>query len=225
MGTLRSRAAGWMLGSLLVLVGASGWADEGDSARTASPQSVIEQTAGELSKRLDGRRDYLADNPEELYAIVDEVLLPNFDRRYASYLVLGKRNWRSASADQRDRFVEAFFKFLSRSYAGGLLEFDPASLEILPADDAAADKLAIVNTRMRLDNGSVQPVDYLLRKTAAGWKVYDVLIQGISNINNYGNQFQAEIAANGIDSVIERLTAETRAVTAAAGVGGKPSEG
>lgn len=185
------------------------------AAEYGDPHRVIESTAGQVAERLEGRRDYLADNPSELYRLVNEILLPNFDKRYAGFLVLGRENWQAATDEQRDRFVDAFFDFLVRSYAGGLLDFEPDSLIVLPAEEPPDGKRYLVKTEMELDNGRRVPVDYRLRLTKRGWKVYDVRIEGVSYLQNYRNQFNAEIDALGLDALITRLETETDAAAAA----------
>jgi phospholipid transport system substrate-binding protein len=179
------------------------------AAAYPAPHEVVASSAEQVADRLEGRRDFLAENPQELYSLIDEVLLPNFDTRYAGFLVLGRSNWNAASGQQRDRFVAAFFDFLVRNYAEGLLAFDPRSMEVLDGEEPADKKRTTVQTSMRQDNGTVVPIIYALRKTGDGWKVYDVRIEGVSYLQNYRNQFNAEISANGIDAVIARLEQET----------------
>jgi phospholipid transport system substrate-binding protein len=163
-----------------------------------------------MAETLDGRRDYFENNPDELYSLVDGVLSPHFDTRYAGRLVLGK-HWKGASNEQRAEFIDAFYEFLMRSYARGVLQFDQDRIEILPARDDVDGKRAIVKTNMRFDDGTLVPVNYSMRKSSAGWRVYDVRIEGISYIQNYRNQFNAEIHALGVDAVIERLRIENAA--------------
>jgi phospholipid transport system substrate-binding protein len=172
-----------------------------------SPNEIINSAATSMAETLDGRRDYFENNPDELYSMVDGVLLPHFDTRYAGRLVLGK-HWKGTSNEQRAEFIDAFYEFLMRSYSKGLLQFDQDQVEILSAFDNVDGKRAIVKTSMRLDDGTLVPVNYSMRKSAAGWRVYDVRIEGISYIQNYRNQFNAEIHAVGVDAVIERLRTE-----------------
>ena len=103
----------------------------GNTAWAQDPNSVIQSAADELAAALDGRKDALAENKDELYELIDGVLLPRFDRRYAAQLVLG-RHWRNASNEQRTRFIDAFYSSLLRRYADGVLEFDQNRIEILP---------------------------------------------------------------------------------------------
>jgi phospholipid transport system substrate-binding protein len=198
--------------ALLAVAGCilSGWIGAAGLAVAAdqSPYEVIEQTATDLTERLNGRTDYLEDHPAELYGLIDEVLLPRFDTRYAGYLVLGKKHWRSASKEQRDDFIAAFYLFLLRSYADAILNFDQDSIRIIEPDAEPDGNRTVIKTEMRMDDGSTVPVNYSMRNGSAGWRAYDVRIEGVSYVRNYRNQFNAEIAANGINAVIARLERE-----------------
>jgi len=176
-----------------------------NSART--PNEVVTTTSTAIAEKLDGRKAYLKENSAELYSLVDELLLPHFDTRYAGRLVLGN-HWRNATDEQRARFVDVFYRFLVQSYADGILGFDQESLIILPLDGELDKKRAVVKTTIRMDDGTIVPVNYSMRNSSAGWRVYDVRIEGVSYIQNYRNQLNAEIRALGLDAVIERLQEE-----------------
>ena len=180
-----------------------------------TPHEIIANTATAVSDRLDGREAYYDDNPDELYALVDELLLPHFDVRYAGRLVMGK-HWKAATPEQRDRFVDVFYRFLLQSYANGILEFEQGSVRVLPADGELPEKRVVVKTETRMDDGSEIPINYSMRKTSRGWRVYDVRIEGVSYVQNYRNQLNAEIAALGVDAVIDRLNEEVEAATVSA---------
>ena len=173
------------------------------------PHEIIETAANSIAGELKGRKDYLADNKAELYALIDEILVPHFDMRYAGRLVLGK-HWKTATPEQRDRFIDAFYEFLMQSYANGVLKFEEDAIKVYAAEFTEEDKRTVVNTEMKMDDGSLIPVNYSMRRSKAGWRVYDVRIEGVSYIQNYRNQFNAEISALGIDAVIERLNSETQ---------------
>jgi phospholipid transport system substrate-binding protein len=182
-----------------------------NSAQTPNEIVTIASTA--IAEKLDGRKEYLKEHSAELYALVNELLLPHFDTRFAGRLVLGN-HWRSATDEQRARFVDVFYRFLVQSYADGILGFEQESLIILPPDGDLDEKRAIVKTTIRMDDGTVVPVNYSMRNSSAGWRVYDVRIEGVSYIRNYRNQLNAEIRALGLDAVIERLQEEISASAA-----------
>ena len=176
-------------------------------AKPPGPRDVVVSTASQVADSLDGRRAYFRNNPEDLYATIDKILQPNFDVRYAAYKVMGEANWKAASKAQRRRFVDTFYQFMLRSYASGLLRLDPDSLEILP-EYRSNERFAAVQTTIMQDTGQLIPVNYRLRLSKAGWRVYDVRIEGVSYVENYGNQFSAEIEALGLEAVIERMQTE-----------------
>jgi len=178
-------------------------------AADESPIIVVEKAAATLQQKLAGKQEYYAKNSAELYALMNEVLLPNFDVRYAGKLVLGKSHWLAASEEQRERFIEVFYSFLVRTYAKGVLEFDQDKLIIKPEASFSKDgRKAMVQTELVIDGGDNVQVNYAVRSKDASWKIYDVRIDGVSYIQNYRNQFDAEIGAQGLEAVIVRLEQE-----------------
>jgi phospholipid transport system substrate-binding protein len=178
-----------------------------------TPEAVITDTLKALTKELNGRRDQLRGNQKELYGMVDRVLLPQFDTRYAAQIVLGK-HWRETSDEQKQRFIDAFYNFLLRSYANAVLRFDENNFKVLPPREPPKEGRAVVETTVKLDDGTLSPVNYSLRSTDAGWKVYDVRIEGVSYVQNYRSQFNQEIAAKGVDALIARLEKEAADIDA-----------
>ena len=176
--------------------------------RSASPNSVIEEAAMLLDEAISDRRKALAENKIALFTMIDEILSPRFDRRYAAQLVLS-RHWRTASAEERDRFVNAFYCHTIRRFAEDMLEFDLARLTILPFRDDATKKRTTVKTFMKLDNGTKSSVNYGMVKRDSGWKIFDVTTEGISYVRNFKADINAEIQLKGLGGVIARLEAGT----------------
>jgi len=174
------------------------------------PNDVIQKTADELAVALDGRKEELAADKVALYSMIDGILLPRFDRRYAAQLVLG-RPWRDATAEQRERFIAGFYSSMLRRYANGVLEFDQSKMEILPFRGDLEKKRTTVKTIVRLNDGTKVPVNYEMVKRDSGWMMFDVKIEGISYIRNFKTEINAEIQATSLDAVIERLEMEAQA--------------
>ena len=173
-------------------------------AMAESPNDVVQAAADALEVALEGRKDELAKDRDALYAMVDDILLPIFDRRYAAQLVLGK-HWRNASDDERGDFVDAFYGSLVRKYSDGVIEFNQDSLEILPFRGDDTKPRATVKTIVRLDNGTKVPVNYGVVKRESGWMMFDVTIEGISYVRNFRTELNAEIQNKGLRAVINRL--------------------
>ncbi len=212
----------------MVLAGLAAAVLVGAGVASADPQptaqQVVEGAVTKIARQLDGRRDQLAADRKELYTLIDRELLPDFDTDYAGRLVLGKA-WRDASPAQRKRFVDAFYNFLLRSYASAVLKFDQKNFKILPQRTPPSDGRTVVDTEMRMPDGNTVPVSYSMHETPAGWKAYDVRIEGISYVQNYRNQFNAEVAARGLDAVIERLERDTADIDAGKRDPDKPAAG
>lgn len=186
--------------ALLVLAAGTAVADD-------SPNTVIEESVKLLAEQMSGRQEELAENRDALYEIIDGILLPRFDRRFAAQLVLAK-HWRTASEEQQTRFIEAFYQALLRKYSDGILEFDPNMITVLPFRGDASEKRSKVRSTVQLDDGSTVAVDYELVKRKAGWLVFNVIIEGVSYVRNFRAELDSEIRASSLESVIERLEGE-----------------
>ena len=180
-------------------------------ALAQSPNDVVQEAADLLAAGLDGRKEELAENKDALYAMIDEILMPRFDRRYAAQLVLG-RHWRNASDTEREQFIDAFYGSLRRKYGEGILQFEQESLEILPFRGDATKKRTTVKTIVRLDDGTKVPVNYGLVMRDSGWLMFDVTIEGISYVRNFRTELNSEIQATSLGEVISRLQGEEKQV-------------
>ncbi len=183
------------------------------------PEQIVRETADALSARIQGRQEQLAANPATLYKLVDEIFLPVFDTDYSGRLVMGKY-WRTATPAQRKQFIDTFYDFLLRSYSRYVLRFEKDKVRIMPSPAGELDpRRAVVKTEMELADGTKLPVHYSLHQTSSGWRAFDVRIEGISYVQNYRNQFNAEFSARGIDAVIARLKADAARVGTSAPTG------
>jgi phospholipid transport system substrate-binding protein len=177
------------------------------ASAAVAPDAFIQEAVELLAEGLDGRREELAADKEALYSLIDGILLPRFDRRFAAAQVLA-RNWRVASDEQKDRFVDAFYTSLLHRYADGVLEFDYNQIEVLPFRGDDSKPLATVKTIVSLDDGTKVPVNYTLKKGDDGWRMFDVTIEGVSYVRNFRAEFDAEIKSSSLEAVIQRLESE-----------------
>ena len=178
------------------------------TANAQTPNDVIRSASDELAAALSERKEELAADPAALYAAVDAIIQPRFDRRYAAQLVLG-RNWRNASEEQRAAFIDAFYASLLQKYADGALEFNEDQIQILPFRGDETKPRVIVKSLVTLNDGTEVPVDYGLVRRDSGWKVFDVIIEGISYVRNFRAELNSEIRSSDLDAVIERLQRDT----------------
>jgi phospholipid transport system substrate-binding protein len=168
------------------------------------PGQLIDSVAQAMLHELDAHRADYRQDPAKVNALVDRVLLPHFDTDYSARLVLG-RHWKSSTAEQRQHFVDAFYHSLLNNYGKALLDFTADRLKVLPykGDPAAAN--ATVRTQVRKNDGTIVAVNYSLHHTARGWMAWDVVIEGISYVKSFRDDFGTEIDARGLDPLIARL--------------------
>ena len=177
------------------------------SASPGSPDAVIQGAVDELTEKLSGRREELAENRDELYELIDQVLLPRFDRKLAAQLVLAK-HWRTASDEQRERFINAFYNSLLHKYADGILEFDENRIEVIPFRGDVSARRSLVKTNVTLDDGTRVPVHYDLVNRGDRLLQLDTVQLKVSYVSNYRTELDAEIRASSLQAVIDRLETE-----------------
>lgn len=189
---------------------------EAHGAEAANPHEMIRATADRLLDAIKGRREALAGNPEALQGLVDEVLRPNFDLDYAGRLVMG-RYWARSTPEQREAFTEALYGSLVRKYASGLLRYHEDMVRVLPHSGLIGpdEEFVTVRTEVETDDGVTVPVEYRMRWTGEGWKVFDVVIENLSYVSYFRQQIGEDIRNEGLDAVIEGLRHSGREAAAA----------
>jgi len=180
----------------------------GTASATAQPgpTEVVQAAAQGMLNDLDKDRAAYKRDPAKVGQLVDKYLLPHWDTDYSARLVLGKF-WRTATPEQRQRFIDAFYHSLLTNYGTALAEFTADRLKIFPSNVDPAKSTATVRTEVKRDTGDRVAVNYYMHTTPQGWKAWDVVIDGISYVNSYRTDFGAQIEQQGIDAVIKRLEA------------------
>lgn len=181
----------------------------------APATALVRETATQVLERLRADPAATADNPQRLFAIAEEVVLPHFDFERMSQRVLGK-HWRTASAEQRERFIGEFRTLLVRTYATAVADYRDAELSFAPARELASETYRV---RSNVDRGGGAPalqVDYDVYHKGDAWKVFDVAINGVSLVVSYRSGFNSDITRLGMDGLIDQL-AQHNAQKAAGG--------
>lgn len=175
-----------------------------EQVNASSPYDLVQSAANVLLKALDAHRAEYRQDPAKLRALVDTVFLPHLDTELAAKQVLA-RHWTTATTDQRQRFVSAFIKSMLNNYGNALLDFTANRLRVLPFRGNATSPYATIGTQVRKDDGSLVSVNYAVHHTDQGWKVWDVVIEGVSYDKSFQQDFGEQIDRQGMDAVIQRL--------------------
>jgi phospholipid transport system substrate-binding protein len=168
------------------------------------PSEVVDAAANAILKQLETNRDLYRRDAAKREQLVSQYLLPHLETERAAQLVLGP-HWRTATPEQRKRFVDAFYHSMLSNYGTAVAEFTANRLKVFPTKVDAGVKRATVRTEIRRDAGDPISVNYYMELTEQGWQAYDVAIDGISYVKSYRDDFGAQIDAQGLDAVIARL--------------------
>ncbi|WP_457674372.1 MlaC/ttg2D family ABC transporter substrate-binding protein [Thiolapillus sp.] len=174
------------------------------------PVALIRSTADYVLEQIRKRKAELEKDSSGIYELVQEKILPHFDFRVMSRGALG-RYWRRATEEQKERIAQEFQELLVRTYATTLLNYSDQEVEYLPFRGKPGDKRVTVSTRVHDKGGPPIPINYRLYRASDGhWKIYDVVVDGVSLVSNYRGSFASEVKKGGIDGLISSLQAHNR---------------
>ena len=188
--------------TLLVL--AAYWSQAVAAQQIESPVTMLERTSQQVIKILRDDEELLKKEPERVYKIVDDYILPHLDEVTMAKLALGK-NWKKASKDQKLEFVTEFKNLLVRTYSKSLLEFRDQKINYFPVKLADDAHKASVKAEVIQPGGPSISMAYRVRIKNNAWKVYDIKIDGISLVTSYRGTFTQEVRKSGIDGLLTYL--------------------
>ena len=177
----------------------------GQAVADEQPLDLIQDATNNLLVALQESPD-LRTNIDGLRRLAEQAVLPHVDLAGLSRLTLGKY-WRRATAEQRARFVDEFRRLLVRTYANSLVEYENQSVECRLLALSEDKRHSTVRTHIERPGHSAMLIDYKLRRAENGWKIYDVIIEGVSLAVTYRATFSKEIRGGGIEGLIESLAA------------------
>lgn len=177
------------------------------------PDALIRKNTNEILAAIKADKDLAAGNQKKIEKLADEKVLPYFNFARMTQLAVG-RNWRDANDTQKKSLVDEFRTLLVRTYSTSLTQYRNQTIDVKPTKMVAGDTEVIVKTQVNQPGGQPIPIDYSMEKSGDTWKVFDVLIDGVSLVTNYRSSFNTEIQKSGIDGLIKSL-AERNAKNAA----------
>lgn len=169
------------------------------------PQELVQDTSDRMVSAIEAQHDAIQNDPQVLYSLVEEIILPNFDFERMSSWVLGK-HWRSATDQQKMQFTQEFRTLLIRTYATAMGEYSGQKIKYLPVKGSAEADEVDVRTEIEQPGGPSIPITYNLFQNQTGdWKVQDVVIDNTSLVANYRSSFSSQIKRDGLDALIDKL--------------------
>lgn len=198
---------------LLAAIVSVSWVSAADDL--IDPQTLVASAASQLVASLQRHIESVKHDDDLAHELANEAVVVHLDFRKIARLVLGKY-WREAHPDQRRRFQEEFRKYLTKIYVSAMVSYADEivshadGISYLPVRYRQNGSAATVRSRLSLRTGEDIAVDYRLHHGEDGWKIYDVVIEGVSLVTTYRSSIAAEITRGGLDQVIDDLARKTQ---------------
>ena len=168
------------------------------------PEQLVRQTVESVVDELKANMDTFKSDPQKVYKMVDDLVLPHFDFVAMTDLALGSYK-DDVGTDQKPAIVSQFRQLLVRTYSSALFEYTDQELIFLPMEGTEAGGEVTVRIEIEQAGGFPIPINYTLRLGDDGWKVFDVSVDEVSLVTNYRSSFARAIKKDGIDGLIKTL--------------------
>jgi len=177
------------------------------AATAASPSKLVLENSTRILTTLEARRDEFSADREKLRKFIASEFNQMFDRTYAGRLVLGRHGRGASDADVK-LFADALAENLMQRYGSSLLDFN-TELQVRMKSETPlrGGSMVKVSSEFLRQGGEPIPVDYLMRKVGGEWKVFDVMVEGVSFVQTFRNQFDGPLSRKSIAEVAADLRA------------------
>ena len=175
------------------------------------PDALVKEVTLEVVDLISKDKEIKSGSRAKLISVIEEKVLPHFNFTAMTALAMGQ-NWGKATPEQKKQLTEAFKTLLVRTYASALAAYSTQKFDFRPLRAKSTDTDVTVNVRVLQPGAQPVTLDYSMEKTANGWKVYDVMVGGVSLVANYRTEFANNVRASGIDGLIKDLQAKNKSM-------------
>jgi phospholipid transport system substrate-binding protein len=182
----------------------------GAAAQQLGPDELVRKVTADVLEAIKSDKELQAGDRRKALALAEQKVLPHVDFREAARLAVG-RAWSKATPAQQDRLVNEFRGMLIRLYSNTIDVYRGQTMRVLPVKLAAGDtEVSVRNQYLRPGRPPVA-VEYAMRRTAEGWKIYDIVVEGVSLVLTYRAEFEQVMRESGVEGLIKRLVEKNRA--------------
>ena len=178
-------------------------------AQEDSPDALIKKVTDDVLTIVRQDKDIQSGNTKKAIDLVEAKVLPHFNFQRMTALAMG-RDWNKASPEQKKRLSDEFRTLLVRTYSNALTSYRDQTIRYKPSKMQSGDTDVLVKTEIVQPGSKPVQLDYSLEMQSDGWKVYDVIVAGISLVTNYRDTFNQEVRSNGIDGLIQMLSTKNK---------------
>ena len=182
-------------------------------AQEESPDAMIKKVTDDVLSIVRQDKDIQSGNAKKAIELVEAKVLPNFNFQHMTALAMG-RDWNKATPEQKKQLSEEFKTLLVRTYSNALTGYKDQTVRYKPTKMQSGDTEVMVRTEIVQSGSKPIALDYSLEKQADGWKVFDVVVAGVSLVTNYRDTFAQEVRANGIDGLLHMLSTKNKQLEA-----------
>ena len=176
----------------------------GAIAQEQKPDELVKQVTDDVMKAIQSDKQLAAGDKQKALRLAEEKILPHVDFEEATRLAVG-RSWRQASAEQRKQLTNEFRRMLLRTYSNAISAYQGQQMKVLPLHMKAGETdVAVRNQYIRPGQQPVL-VDYQMHKVGDAWKIYDIIVEGVSLVLTYRSEFDAVVKESGVDGLIKRI--------------------
>ena len=182
----------------------------GSAQAQDSADALVKRVTLETVELITKDKEIKAGSRAKLIDLIEAKVVPHFNFSSMTALAMGQ-NWNKATPEQKKKLTDEFRVLLVRTYASALAAYSNQKFDFRPLRSKPTDTDVTVSVRVLQQGGQPVSIDYSMEKTPGGWKVYDVLVGGVSLVANYRTEFANAVRSSGIDGLLKDLEAKNRA--------------
>ena len=169
------------------------------------PEELVKKITQDVLETIKNDKQLASGDRQKAVKLAEEKILPHVDFEEATRLAVG-RGWAQASPEQKKKLVAEFRSMLVRTYSNAIGAYEGQSMKVMPVRMKPGDTEVTVHNQFIRPGGKPVLIDYSMRKTDKGWKIYDIVVEGVSLVLTYRSEFDAVVKQDGIDGLIKRLS-------------------
>jgi phospholipid transport system substrate-binding protein len=174
------------------------------AAQELKPDELVKKVTDEVLAAVKSDKQLAAGDRQKALKLAEEKVLPHIDFQEATRLAVGK-SWSQATPEQKQKLVDEFRRMLVRTYSSAIQAYEGQTMKVQPLRMKPDDTDVTVHNQYVRAGGKPVQIDYQMRKTDNGWKIYDIVVEGVSLVLTYRSEFDAVVKQQGIDGLIKRL--------------------
>src|ERR1051325_2516176 len=185
-----------------------------------APDQLVQKVTEEVLAAIKSDKQLAAGDKQKALKLAEEKVLPLIDFEEATRLAVG-RSWAQATPEQKKKLVEEFRSMLVRTHSNAIEAYQGQTMTVMPVRMKPDATEVTVQNQFKRANGQPVKIDYSMRKTAQGWKVYGIVAEGVSLVLTYRSEFDAIVKQEGVDGLLKRMATKNGPPAAVGGTAPK----